>query len=70
MTRRPDEIYTVGTLANIVQSVRCQTGNLRVLVEGAQRAQGRASLQPTKDSSATLKVIATKLSRLPRSSRL
>src|SRR6202022_541974 len=34
---KPDEIYTVGTLANIVQSVRLPDGNLRVLVEGAGR---------------------------------
>src|SRR6202166_4628518 len=36
---KPDEIYTVGTLANIVQSVRLPDGNLRVLVEGVERAK-------------------------------
>src|SRR6201987_4901493 len=36
---RPDEIYSVGTLANIVQSVRLPDGNLRVLVEGVERAK-------------------------------
>ena len=36
---KPGEIYTVGTLANIVQSVRLPDGNLRVLVEGVERAK-------------------------------
>src|SRR5712691_6930122 len=36
---KPEEIYTVGTLANIVQSVRLPDGNLRVLVEGVERAK-------------------------------
>src|ERR1700721_4761884 len=36
---KPDEIFTVGTLANIVQSVRLPDGNLRVLVEGVGRAK-------------------------------
>ncbi len=36
---KPNEIYTVGTLANIVQSVRLPDGNIKVLVEGAERAK-------------------------------
>jgi ATP-dependent Lon protease len=36
---KPDEIYTVGTLATIVQSVRLPDGNIKVLVEGAERAK-------------------------------
>jgi len=36
---RPDEIYQVGTLANIVQSVKLPDGNIKVLVEGAERAK-------------------------------
>jgi ATP-dependent Lon protease len=36
---RPDEIYSVGTIANIVQSVRQPDGNLKVLVEGVERAK-------------------------------
>src|SRR5256885_15657069 len=36
---KPDEIYTVGTLANIVQSVRLPDGNIKVLVEGVERAR-------------------------------
>src|SRR5213079_1992704 len=36
---RPDEIYSVGTVANIVQSLRQSDGNIRVLVEGVERAK-------------------------------
>ncbi len=36
---KPDEIYGVGTLANIVQSVKLPDGNIRVLVEGVERAK-------------------------------
>src|SRR5512135_3919954 len=54
---KPDEIYSVGTLANIVQSVRLPDGNLRVLVEGVERAK---AVQISTDEGffrATLKVI-------------
>jgi len=34
---RPDEIYQVGTVGNIVQSVRMPDGNIKVLVEGMER---------------------------------
>ncbi len=33
------DIYSVGTIGNIVQSVRLSDGNIRVLVEGAERAR-------------------------------
>ncbi|MBS1874556.1 MAG: endopeptidase La [Acidobacteria bacterium] len=36
---RPDEIYTVGTVANIVQSLRLPDGNIKVLVEGVERGK-------------------------------
>ena len=36
---KPDEIYAVGTLANIVQSVKLPDGNIKVLVEGVERAR-------------------------------
>ena len=35
---RADEIYTVGTIGNIVQSVKMPDGNIKVLVEGLERA--------------------------------
>ena len=40
---KPEEIYAVGTLANIVQSVRLPDGNMRVLVEGVERARAVSS---------------------------
>src|ERR1700691_1609179 len=36
---KPEEIYQVGTLANIVQSVKLPDGNIKVLVEGVERAK-------------------------------
>jgi ATP-dependent Lon protease len=36
---RPNEIYTVGTIVNIVQSLKLQDGNIKVLVEGVERAR-------------------------------
>src|ERR1044072_7112166 len=35
----PDEIYQVGTIANIVQSLKLQDGNIKVLVEGVERGK-------------------------------
>src|SRR5258707_5760900 len=60
------EIYTVGTLANIVQSVRLPDGNLRVLVEGVERAK---VVQVTTEEGffrATLKVTANKVEPSPQ----
>ena len=36
---KPEDIFSVGTLANIVQSVKLPDGNIRVLVEGVERAK-------------------------------
>ncbi len=36
---RPDEIYNVGTVANIVQSLKQPDGNIKVLVEGVERGK-------------------------------
>ena len=36
---RPDDIYTVGTLASIIQLLRLPDGTVKVLVEGKQRAR-------------------------------
>src|ERR1700726_569613 len=63
---KPDEIYSVGTLANIVQSVRLPDGNLRVLVEGVERAK---AVQISTDEGffrATLKVIPNKAKPSPQ----
>src|ERR1700749_372147 len=34
-----DDIYSVGVIGNIVQSVRMPDGNIKVLVEGVERAR-------------------------------
>ena len=36
---RPEDIYHVGTIATIVQNVRMPDGNIKVLVEGVERAK-------------------------------
>jgi len=36
---RPDEIYSVGTIVSIVQSLKLPDGNIKVLVEGVERAK-------------------------------
>ncbi len=36
---RPDDIYQVGTIANIVQSLKQADGNIKVLVEGVERGK-------------------------------
>jgi ATP-dependent Lon protease len=36
---KPNEIYQVGTVANIVQSLKLPDGNIKVLVEGSERGR-------------------------------
>src|SRR5271156_1534374 len=36
---RPNEIFSVGTVANIVQSLKLPDGNIKVLVEGVERGK-------------------------------
>src|SRR2546422_1524495 len=63
---KPGEIYTVGTLANIVQSVRLPDGNLRVLVEGVERAK---VVQISTDEGffrATLRLVPVKVEPSPQ----
>src|ERR1700693_466453 len=63
---KPKEIHQVGTLANIVQSVKLPDGNIRVLVEGAERAR---VIQVTTDEGfyrATIRVVSSKLEPSPQ----
>jgi ATP-dependent Lon protease len=63
---RPDEIYQVGTLANIVQSVKLPDGNIKVLVEGAERAK---IIQVTNEEGffrATVRIIPVKTEPSPQ----
>jgi ATP-dependent Lon protease len=36
---KPNEIYTVGTISNIIQSLKLPDGNIKVLVEGVERGK-------------------------------
>lgn len=63
---RPDEIYQIGTLANIVQSVKLPDGNIKVLVEGSERAK---IVQISNDEGffrATIRVIPVKTEPSPQ----
>ncbi len=62
---KPEEIYAVGTLANIVQSVKLPDGNIKVLVEGVERAR---SLSITTDEGffrATIRLLNSKMETTP-----
>ena len=55
----PDEIYTLGTICNIVQSLKLPDGNVKVLVEGLDR--GRAL--EFREDAGFLKVVAKAIPR-------
>jgi ATP-dependent Lon protease len=57
----PDEIHTVGTICNIVQSLKLPDGNVKVLVEGLDR--GRAL--EFKEEQGFFKVVVKLLPKLP-----
>ncbi len=63
---KPEEIYQVGTLANIVQSVKLPDGNIKVLVEGTERAK---IVQITSDEGffrASIRVVTSKSEPSPQ----
>jgi len=63
---KPNEIYQVGTLANIVQSVKLPDGNIKVLVEGIERAR---IVQVTSEEGffrAHLRLISVKVETTPQ----
>jgi ATP-dependent Lon protease len=59
----PEEIYTLGTICNIVQSLKLPDGNVKVLVEGLDR--GRAL--EFKEEQGFLKVVVKLIPRQPES---
>src|SRR5271155_3408303 len=63
---KPEEIYAVGTLANIVQSVKLPDGNIKVLVEGVERA--RAISIATEDGffRATVRLLSARVEPSPQ----
>jgi len=62
---KPNEIFQVGTVANIVQSLKHPDGNIKVLVEGIERGK---VLQLTNEEGffrATVRVVSYKLEMTP-----
>jgi ATP-dependent Lon protease len=67
---KPEDIYTVGTIANIVQSVKLPDGNIRVLVEGVERAK-IVDISTTEGFfRATLKLVPVKTEPSPETEQL
>ncbi|HUA86423.1 MAG TPA: endopeptidase La [Bryobacteraceae bacterium] len=63
---RPDEIYSVGTVANIVQSLKQADGNLKVLVEGVERGKILSVSEDEGYFRATIKTFSFKVEAGPQ----
>ncbi len=63
---RPDEIYSVGTVANIVQSLKQADGNLKVLVEGVERGKILSVNEDEGYFKATVKTFSFKIETGPQ----
>jgi len=58
---RPDEIFAVGTVANIVQSLKQSDGNIKVLVEGVERGKVLSVADDEGYFKATVKMFSFKI---------
>src|SRR6202451_2858186 len=58
---RPDEIFAVGTMANIVQSLKQSDGNIKVLVEGVERGKIISVTEDEGYFKATIKTFSYKI---------
>src|SRR5271166_5240344 len=67
---KPEEIYAVGTLANIVQSVKLPDGNIKVLVEGVERARSLSITSEEGFFRATIRLLAAKIEATPQVDQL
>src|SRR5580704_1357758 len=67
---KPEEIYQVGTLANIVQSVKLPDGNIKVLVEGVERARALSITTDEGFFRANLRLLAQKIESTPQVEQL
>src|SRR5271168_2112976 len=63
---RPDEIYSVGCVANIVQSPKQADGNLKVLVEGVERGKILSVGEEEGYFKATIKTFSFKIETGPQ----
>ncbi|HXM94388.1 MAG TPA: endopeptidase La [Candidatus Dormibacteraeota bacterium] len=62
---KPEEIYAVGTLANIVQSVKLPDGNIKVLVEGVERARSLSITSEEGFFRATVRLLSARVEPSP-----
>ena len=67
---KPNEIYSVGTIANIVQSLRLPDGNIKVLVEGVERAKAVQILDEDRYLKAVLRTVPLTTAAIPPSEAL
>jgi ATP-dependent Lon protease len=67
---KPEDIYPVGTLANIVQSVRLPDGNIKVLVEGVERARATHITSDEGFFRATIRLMPAKSETSPQFQQL
>jgi len=67
---KPEEIYAVGTLANIVQSVKLPDGNIKVLVEGVERARSLSIATDEGFFRATIRLMNSKIETNPQVDQL
>jgi ATP-dependent Lon protease len=67
---KPEEIYAVGTLANIVQSVKLPDGNIKVLVEGVERARALSITTDEGFFRANLRLLAARIESTPQVEQL
>src|SRR5919109_311912 len=63
---KPEEIYAVGTLANIVQSVKLPYGNIKVLVEGVERARALSIATEEGFFRATIRLMGQRIEDSPQ----
>jgi len=63
---RPDEIFSVGTMANIVQSLKQSDGNIKVLVEGVERGKVLSVSEDEGYFKATIKTFSYKIEGGPQ----
>ena len=63
---KPEEIYAVGTLANIVQIVKLPDGNIKVLVEGVERARALSIATEEGFFRATIRLLGQRIEESPQ----
>jgi ATP-dependent Lon protease len=67
---KPDDIYSVGTIATIVQSVKLPDGNIRVLVEGVERGKTQEVTTSEGYFRATVRLVTPKSEHIPGNEQL